>query len=97
VPHTADQHVRRCQHAGRQRVGKAGHQSGKGAGGGILRGGQHTIDPAKSQGIERAIPAELAVVLLQKPEQPPGIVAGAWRRGGVAGRSCRPSRICQDG
>jgi hypothetical protein len=42
---------------------------------GILRGGQHAIDSAKSKGIERAIPAELAVVLLQEPEQPPGVVA----------------------
>jgi hypothetical protein len=40
------------------------HQSGKGTGGDILRGGQHPIDPAKSKGIERTIPAELAVVLL---------------------------------
>ena len=75
VPHTAGGRVRRRQRTGRQRVGKAGHQSGKGTGGGVLRGGQHAIDPAKSEGIERAIPAELAVVLLQEPEQPPGVVA----------------------
>jgi hypothetical protein len=39
VPDTADGHVRRRQRCGRQRMREAGHQSGKGTGGGVLRGG----------------------------------------------------------
>jgi hypothetical protein len=74
VPDAADGRVRQRQRAGPQRVGKAG-QSGKGTGGGVLRGGQHAVDAAKPKGIERAIAAELVVVLLQESEQPPRIVA----------------------
>lgn len=73
--------ARRCQRARAPAsarrtpaVGRAG-QSGKGTGGGVLRGGQHAVDAAKPEGIERAIAADLVVVLLQEPEQPPRIAA----------------------
>ena len=64
MPHTADGRVRQGQRAGRQWMGKASHQSGKGAGRDVLCGSQHAVDPTMPEGIERPIAAELAVVLL---------------------------------
>jgi hypothetical protein len=66
MPDTTDRRVRRRQGAGRQRVGKAAHKSGKRAGRGVLRGGQNALDPALPQGIERAGTTQFAMVLLQE-------------------------------
>jgi hypothetical protein len=82
VPDSADGHVRRRQRPGRQRMGEAGHQSGKGAGGSVLRGGQHAVDFAMPEGIEGAIATELTVALLQEPEQSPWIVAEHGKEAG---------------
>lgn len=73
MPATANRRLGPRQRRRSKRVGGPGHESGKRAGSRVFCGCKDAIDPSVAEGVERANATELIVVLLQEPEQPPGI------------------------